>query len=146
MNTKNLAAALFCLFIFACGNSYDQDIAVRSVALDFSLIEEKNVVPLYDLYKESWNELILISPYTNVLTLGRDVGVDLSSLIHYDMDVRDDIKVLVFVKNKKLTVISEIPLSDMNIEFSGGKIVLDGMDNSIVRKENEHGYRTYEIR
>ena len=146
MNIRNLTITLLCFLMFACSDSNLNKSAVDSVELDFSLVNGKKEMPLSALYNDSWSELILVPPYTNVVKLGNDVGVDLNDLDQYDMDVRDDVKLLVFIKNRRLAAISEIRLAEMNIEFFGEKLKLKGMNQYIVKTENERGYRTYEIR
>lgn len=132
--------------MFACSDTNLNKSAVDSIELDFSLIDGKTEMPLSYLYDDSWSELILVPPYTNVVKLGNFVGVDLNDLDQYDMDVRDDVKLLVFIKDRRIAALSEIRSAEMNIEFFGGKLKLNGMNQHIVMTENELGYRTYEIR
>ena len=115
---------LFVLLFFSCGEN-NPSYEVSNDTEHFDLLEKeiasgKEIIRFQNFTKFKWESLIILTPYSVAEKVEKENKIDLNSIEHFGIDTRDDINLIVFLKNNEPTRSIEYPryLGD----FSNNKI------------------------
>ena len=84
------------------------------------IISGKEIIRFENITQFEWESLIILTPYSVVEKVEKENKIDLNSIEHFGIDTRDDINLIIFLKNNEPTRAIEYPryLGD----FSNNKI------------------------
>ena len=115
---------LFILLFFSCGeNNPSHKISNDTEHFDLlkkEILSGKEIIRFENIMKFKWESLIILTPYSAAEKVEKENKIDLNSIEHFGIDTRDDINLIVFLKNNEPTRAVEYPryLGD----FSNNKI------------------------
>lgn len=111
---KKIVFSIFLVLIVSCGNQHyksllnsTEDTELITLALRGSRV---TTIDLTDS-KEKWNELIALSPYTNIQKIEDSLNLNLKNISNHGITYDDNINLLVFLKDKKAFKIIELSRS-----------------------------------
>jgi len=86
------------------------------------IVSGKEIIRFESIMKFDWGSLIILTPYSSSEQVGNENNIDLTSIEHFTIINRDDINLIVFLKNKKPIRVIEYPrypgdFSKNNIEI-----------------------------
>ena len=105
MNSKSSIYLLLIFLLLSCGQnnppykiSNDNE---HLALLKKEIISGKDIIRFEDIMKFEWESVIILTPYSRVEKVEKENNIDLSSIEHFMIETRDDINLIVFLKNKK---------------------------------------------
>src|SRR5690606_13574550 len=86
------------------------------------IVSGKEIIRFESIMKFDWGSVIILTPYSSPEQVGNENNIDLTSIEHFTIINRDDINLIVFLKNKKPIRVIEYPrypgdFSKNNIEI-----------------------------
>lgn len=113
--TTRVALWLLCLALLACSkHGEDEQFSSALAARYQSLTAQQPLIPLTQLTNFAWDQVFLFGPYTSTQELTRITGVAIDKSASHALDERDDIHILVFLQQKKLTKLIAVPRGVMD--------------------------------
>ena len=67
------------------------------------IISGKDTIRFEDIMNFEWESVIILTPYCRVGKVEKEYNIDLSSIAHFMIEIREDINLIVFLKNNKPT-------------------------------------------
>ena len=126
MKSKLSIYILFISLFFSCGQnnpSYKNSNDTEHLdLLKKEIISGKEIIRFENIMKFEWESIIILTPYSWAEQVGKENKIDLTSIEHFGIKSRDDINLIVFLKNNKPTRVIEYPrypgdFSDNKIEI-----------------------------
>jgi hypothetical protein len=115
---------LFISLFFSCGqNNPSYKVSNDTEHLDIlkkEIISGKEMIRFENIMKFEWESLIILTPYSWAEQVGKENKIDLTSIEHFGIKSRDDINLIVFLKNSKPIRVIEYPRYPG--DFSNNKI------------------------
>ena len=105
MNFRLLIYILLIPLFFSCGqNSKSLKISNDNEHLGLlkkEIISGKEIIRFESIMKFDWDSLIILPPYSLPEEVGEKHNIDLKSIEHFGIKSRDDINLVIFLKNSK---------------------------------------------
>lgn len=73
------------------------------------IISGKKIIRFENIVKFEWDSLIILTPYSLSEKVGEKHNIDLKSIEHFGIESRDDINLIVFIKNNSPIRVIEYP-------------------------------------
>ncbi|MCO7126030.1 hypothetical protein NIE88_09605 [Sporolactobacillus shoreicorticis] len=113
------------ILLIACSDTQHNTQLEKNVS---SLAEHRNNIDIKSYTHFKWDRAYLFKPYTSQENINKELGFKFKD--PSDIDFRDDIYLLVFVKDKKVIQYAELPCFkskhsiDYSISYAYGKMYL----------------------
>ena len=123
MKFKLLIYIFSSILFFSCeqnGNNKVSNDKEHLELLKKEIISGKEIIRFESIMKFDWESLIILTPYSWTEQVGKDNKIDLTSIEHFGIESRDDINLIVFLKNNKPVRVIEYPRYPG--DFSNNKI------------------------
>lgn len=104
MNFKLLIYIFSSILFFSCeqnGNNKILDDKEHLELLKKEIISGKNIIRFESIMKFDWESLIILTPYSWAEQVGKENKIDLTTIEHFGIKSRDDINLIVFLKNNE---------------------------------------------
>ena len=113
---------LFILSNFGCKNISSNPDKKLEIAIHEIIKSDTKVLDLNKVTDFEWDTLLILHPYSTLHQVEKKLNIDLSQIKQTAIESRDDISVLIFYHNRKITKIVEYPrypgdFAENKIEF-----------------------------
>lgn len=126
MDIKKTIFILIILFNFSCKKNSKAIYLSNNIECSDLLMKEivsgKEIIRFESFAKFDWDSLMILTPYTCIDKIEEKHNINLKPVAHFGIKNRDDINLIVFLKNKKSIHAIEFPIHLG--DFSKNKIEL----------------------
>ena len=107
--TKIFALSFLCFTFFLSCKKIQSDKILEHKIKAIVTENTDSVLDLESITDFDWDNVLILGPYSNPETVERNLGIDLSSIMHTGIEIRDDINQLVFLKKNAIVRMVEYP-------------------------------------
>lgn len=130
---KKVIQTIFFLFLIGCnGNNLKNKI---SNSLDESILAGRESVVFEGVYND-YDSLMILPPYSNIDKIETKFNINLSKIKNTNTNVRDEIILFVFMKNREVVEFATIPPKSYSFDTDTIKIYSKKYSFTIKKGEN----------
>lgn len=107
--TKIFSLAFLCFTFFLSCKKIQSDKILEHKIKAIVTENKDSVLDLETITDFDWENVLILGPYSNPEMVERNLGIDLSSIMHSGIESRDDINQIVFLKKNAIVRMVEYP-------------------------------------